>query len=369
MNCHSGDMTIINFSDYESIYGKRAMIKYVIENNLMPIWSVTKHASPLENDLSLSFEEKQTILDWLDSDLPYRKKDIKLFNLKTRNLNIIKNPDYVIKLKEPIKIPATGFLPVKRLIFETNFKEDKWMKEIEYALKPKVVHHVLITVVDNKYLPHIKKKKGEPVPEKMIEGWAVGGTKFRDHGDNIGIKIPQNSFFIVQMHYEPIGEEVTDFESKIKFKFHSKIPEYSELVTRAYDPEINIPPYHDNYLSTMQYKVKMNVRLKGLALHMHLRGKSSSVFVVDPQGKKKEVFRLDPFNYNFQRPYRFKTPILVRENSKIVCENRFDNSIMNPINPDPSKYVKLSEYTDGEMSVCYFTFLIPSSQEHVIYLE
>ena len=74
MNCHSSDRTLINFSDYESIYGRRAMIKYVIENDLMPPWSIAKHTGPWKNDLSLSLSEKQLILNWFRVGLPYRKK-------------------------------------------------------------------------------------------------------------------------------------------------------------------------------------------------------------------------------------------------------------------------------------------------------
>ena len=66
MNCHSGDKTLINFSDYESIYGRRGMIKYTIENDLMPLWSATKHIGEWKNDLSLTSEEKQMLLKWLD---------------------------------------------------------------------------------------------------------------------------------------------------------------------------------------------------------------------------------------------------------------------------------------------------------------
>lgn len=371
MNCHSSDRTLIKFSDYESIYGRRAMIKYTIENDLMPPWSVAKHIGHWKNDLSLTTIEKQIFLEWLDSGLPYKKKNIKLFDPKSKSLNIIKDPDYVIKLKEPIEVPATGFLPYKELIFETGFTEDKWIKEIEFVLKPKVVHHVVIRIMDKKYLSQIKEKKNSNLfhsQERRIWGWVPGRATYKNFGKDIGIKIPKNTFLLMRIHYEPIGEKVMDLETNVKFKFHLKTPKYSHFIADASRLHISIPAYHDNYLIESKYKVKEDIKLIDISPHMHFRGKSSSVFVINPKGKNKEIFRLYSYNFNFQNIYTLKNPLLIRKGSVLLCKNWFDNSAKNPVNPDPSVDVSSGFYTKDEMSMCYFSFIIPSSKEHVEYV-
>ena len=139
------------------------MIKYTIENNLMPPWGVDPDTGPWENDLSLTSAEKQMLLRWLNSGLPKRKA----FNLKpVKRSNTITNPDYVMKLGKPIEVPATGFLKYKELIFDPKFAEDKWIKEIEFILKPKVVHHLTIYIANRKILSQIIKDTNT-LPDKL----------------------------------------------------------------------------------------------------------------------------------------------------------------------------------------------------------
>ena len=358
MNCHSQDRTILNFSDYESLYGRRAMIKYVIENNLMPPWSASKKSGPFLNDISLTFKERQTLLAWLDGGLLYRDKSLKLSSRVSQGF--IKNPDYVIELKKPIEVPATGFVPYKNLIFDPDFKEDKWIKEIEFVLKPKVIHHIILKVLDKKYLSKIKNPpKGLNLRRATwIQVWVSGKPYYRNLGKETGRKISKNQVFLAQLHYEPIGEKVTDFETKIKLKFHPKKPKYTWAGIQLNDWKINIPPYADNYLSQSQYTTKKDLEITRLSSHMHLRGKASSLSIVNPEGKSQEILKLSPYRYNFQYEYILKKPLFVRKGSKLICKHWFDNSKNNPINPDPSKYVKWGSYLEDEMSSCHFAYKI-----------
>ena len=367
VSCHSSGQTLINFHDYDSIYGRRAMVKYVIEKDIMPIGIISGTAGPWKGDYTLTPLEKQMVLKWLRDDLPYENKDLKLFSFQEKKT--IKNPDYVISLDAPVTIPATGYLPYHRMISIPHFKEDKWIKEIEYVVTSKITHHVTLFILDKKYLFKLKNAKStinKLEEEKLIETWAVGVDyyKLRD-----GIKIPKNSLLVTRIHYETIGKKMTDFDFKIKIKFYKKPPEYSMVTTRLRDFDFIIPPYSANYETEMRYKIKKDVLLKSMAPHMHLRGKGSSVFVIHPDGKEEEIFKLKFYNFNFQRNYELKNPLLIRKGSIIVCKNYFDNSIDNPINPDPSKSVKHGPYTEDEMTECYNTFMMPKSDEPSLYFE
>ena len=365
MNCHSASQTLINFSDYESIYGRRAMIKYTIEKDLMPPWPVSKEIGEWKNDLSLTSQEKEKFLKWLNTDLPYKNKETPLFNYY-ENLNTIKDPDYVVKLKEPVEIPAEGAGFYKKLIFEPDFKEDKWVKEIEFVLKPQVIHHIGVRIVDIKNLSRMKSLPDLPTIESVrivrnLSGWLPGKERYVNYtNEDIGIRIPKNTFLTVFLHYEPIGKKIIDSETKIKFKFHSKIPKYSITRKIIGHRRFRIPPHNNNYLIKGWYRVRKDMMLHSIASHMHLRGKSSSVLLISPEGKKEEIYRLDSYNLNFQHRFVLKKPLFLREGSVLLCNNWFDNSSGNPINPDPSKVVRWGYYLHDEMSQCYFNFIEPS---------
>ena len=234
-------------------------------------------------------------------------------------------------------------------------------------LKPKVTHHLSIRIVDNKYLSQIKK---ESVPnmsilkrKRPLVAWTLGRTKYKNFGENTGIKINKNSFLVMWIHYEPIGKKVIDSTTRIKFKFHTKKPKFSRFIVTANNKNFTIPPYHDNYLVESRFKFKRDIKLLSISPHMHLRGKASAVFITNPKGETHEIFRLNSYNFNFQIRYMLKKPLLISKDSILLCRNWFDNSTNNPINPDPSKSVKRGNFTTDEMSVCFLSFVVPVSEK------
>ena len=170
LNCHSQNQTLIDFVDYESIYGRRAMIKYVIENNLMPPWFIDSHSGgPWKNNFDLTATEKEMLLRWLDSGLPYKKKNVQghFFSAKNKQKNrFIENPDYIARPTKPVTVPATGFLPYMHFFIEENFDEDKYIKEYRFVTKPKVLHHISFFVFDRTKFLHLK---GDYAWEKMFK--------------------------------------------------------------------------------------------------------------------------------------------------------------------------------------------------------
>lgn len=373
VNCHNSfGSGPINFLNYQDFKAHRAMIKYVIENNLMPPWHLDPNTGPWENDLSLTPKERVTLLKWLNSDLPRKKRNTQK-NIFTNSI-YIKNPDYTIKLKEPIKIPATGIIPYKEFVINPKFEEDKYIKEYEFILKPKVIHHAVVRVVDNCILRKRKVRFGRC--EKFFNDtfvWvgsrfaAKEDPKLKNLGNDIGIKIPKKSFIHVQLHYVTTGESYVDSETKIKLKFHKKIPKYKRVSMALLDVKnMNIPPYQINYLSEIKYKLKESMKFVSFSSHMHFRGKASAISVIGPKtndsSTEKKLFRLDPYNYNFQRIYYLKKPETVKKGSVLVCRSWFDNSSGNPINPDPSQNVGWGKDIADEMSICSLHFIVPVSQ-------
>ena len=157
--CHnptgSGPMNYLNYKD---VAGRQSMFKYVIENDLMPPWYVDPNTGPWKNDLSLTPKEKAMLLKWVNDGSP-KKKWKKIKSLEIPKKKFIKEPDYVIKLKDPIKIPKTGIIPYKEFIITTDFKEDKWIKSYEFILKPKIIHHAFVTIGEKKCALHTTLKK------------------------------------------------------------------------------------------------------------------------------------------------------------------------------------------------------------------
>ena len=181
---------------------------------------------------------------------------------------------------------------------------------------------------------------------------------------NTGLKLPRSSKLLLELHYESTGQAMIDDDSQVHFNFYKKPPKYQMIRHDAHVGGINIPPHQSNHKSEIFLKIQETMSMVVIATHMHLRGKASSIFLIDPKGIKKRIFGLDPYILTFDRTYTLKKPLVIPKGSTIKCINWFDNSADNPMNPDPEQFVNYGETLTDEMSACAFKFLVPINATH-----
>ena len=366
--CHNpSGPSLISYVTYEDVVKRKDMFKYVVENDLMPPWGVDPITGPWKGDRSLKPKEKVMLLKWIEDGCPKTIKNSKLLWTRTEKTEV--GDGYTIHLPEKVRIPAEGLNEYKYFIIPTHFIEDKWIKDVEFFVKPKIIHHMWLFIMDGSF-PHRKSISrisrdhiiqgfgtlGDPKKEKILGeliDWESGGR-------NVGYRLPKNSKVVLEIHYEAIGRKIIDDYTHIKINFYKKKPKYKAITYVLLAKNINIPPKESNYQIKTSYKVKKTRLLLGVSTHMHLRGKASSIYVTHPGGIKKKYFGIDPYLFNFQSYYRLREPLKIVKGSILECINWFDNSIFNPINPDPEKYVVRGELLKDEMSDCFVRFLMSS---------
>lgn len=362
----------MDFINYEDIAGRGAMFKYVVEKNLMPPWYVDPNTGPFEEDVSLTLQEKALLLKWAESGFPKRKKKRKSLLWPVKKVKTSKPPDYVISMPEQVVVPAEGFSIYKRFFIHAPFKEDKWIKDVRFILKPKVIHHFGIYIMDPSYRHDPQSFDYHTKAINFIRNSEFKGDEREEYNRTLykeaGIRLAKHSPLILEIHYEPIGREVTDHESRVHIYFHKKPPKYDIITHYYYALNINIPPYRSLYKVRRTHQIKEDMVLVGLNTHMHLRGKASSVFVTDPNGVRKRIFGLDPFTKAFERLYTLKKPIVITKGSTIECINWFDNSAKNTLNPAPEKFVTEGLFLKDEMSNCIFKRIVPANKSHSKYI-
>ena len=397
----------MNFISYEDISGRGAMFKYVLENDLMPPWYVAPNTGPWKNNISLTLKERAMLLKWVEMGFPKKdrsKREHLLQSAKQKTKKSRNSADYIIRLPEDVLVPADGLPQYKNFVIQTSFKEDKWIRSVNFFFKPKVVHHIDVFVMDSSYEDVAHSMNNFSFITKAINFFTSTSTDFRSkHAtttwpifntslspsilsslkDNkityniqgihkeAGILLPRNSKLIVSAHYEPIGQEVIDDYTHVQINFYKKKKPKYEIVTLFYSPKsISIPPYASNHKVEMSRKMEETRTLVGLFTHMHYRGKASDIFIIDPEGNRKRIFGIDPWTITFERVLLFKKPLLISKGSIIKCINWFDNSTKNQLNPAPEKYVNKGLFFKDEMSNCYFQWLIPSNQpKHFLWKE
>ena len=245
----------------------------------------------------------------------------------------------------------------KYFLIPTSFEKDRWVKNVLFFEKSKVIHHVVLFIMDESF--SIPKEEINSVSARTKVKGILSSTE-RYAKKDIGYRLAKNSKIILEIHYESIGQEVIDNWTHIKINFYKEKPKYQTLMYALATKKINIPAYHSNYKTKVSHKVEKEMTLFSISPHMHLRGKASSLFVISPEGIRKKIFSVDPYLYNFQKDYILRESLKITKGSTLECKNWFDNSLSNPSNPDPTKNVFWGNMSDDEMSICFLTFLIPS---------
>lgn len=360
--CHNpSGSSSINYLTYEDVAKRHKMFRYVIKNDLMPPWYLDPNTGPWRNDVSLTIREKAMLLKWLDQGV-LKKESVPELLWKIKPNKTMELPDYSIHLPRSVEIPPEGSLSYKRFVISNDFKEDKWIKSVRFFLKPRIVHHATLNIMNSKFQSHEQElfSMSHWNKEHVLIRIPNGMLLSKDHelSDEIGIKLPRKAKLVFELHYESIGRKITDNYSHIHINFHERKPKYQYAALRINFRDINIPPHDSDYKSVQTYKVDKRIWLLSMNSHMHLRGKASEIFVINPKGQKTRIFGVDPFLAKFERTHRLKTPLLVEKGSVIECVNYFDNSTYNSMNPSASANVTYGFFIEDEMSICLLLSMI-----------
>ena len=369
--CHRpgqiGPMPLLSFDDAE---GWSAMIREVVADRRMPPWYADPKIGHFSNDRSLSAQDRETLLAWIDQGCAKGdEKDLPAPVSFPSDWRIGK-PDAIFTMTKPYEVPAEMprlGIAYQYFVIETNFKEDMWVERAEArAGAPEVVHHIIAFVVP-------PRKSDEPVPPgppvlpplvpEFKRATVLCGTAPGDMPlilrPGYARKIPAGAKIVLQMHYTPNGKAASD-SSSIGLVFAKKPPERRVISIPVLQHRLSIPAGEANYLveswgpfdmETRQTGFLEDAEVLGFMPHMHLRGKDFFIEAIHPDGRKEPLLSVPRFNFNWQNVYRFEKPLPAPKGTRIHCIAHFDNSDKNPNNPDPTQIVRWGDQTWQEMMI------------------
>ena len=90
--------------------------------------------------------------------------------------------------------------------------------------------------------------------------------------------------------------------------------------------------------------------------HAHYRGRSASVELQYPNGRKELIFSMPHYDFNWQGAYEFKEPLNIPAGTKMIAHMTFDNSARNPANPNKNETVRWGDQSFEEMFYMAFDY-------------
>lgn len=364
MPCHrKGGVAPFALDTYEAVKSRAKMIKFVVEDGIMPPWFAAPNSGPWLNDHSLSAQEKEDIAAWVEGGTP--KGDPKASPAPATFVEGWQTgkPDLVLELPRAVNIQASGFMDYVDLEVPTGLTEDMWVDRIE--VQPgdrRAVHHVLVFVI----APGATSDGGRIGSFPQVTevngffGAYAPGSEGLSYRPGLAKRLPKGAILRFQMHYTPFGEATTD-RSRIGIHFAKTAPKQEVHTASLANVMFSIPPHAERHEVISQKTMPTDVEILSFMPHAHVRG-AAARYELTRDGKTTVLLDVPRFDFNWQLNYQLATPVSLKKGDVLRYRAWYDNSKNNPANPDPTRKVRWGDQTYDEMHLGYVEYVIPGEK-------
>ncbi len=371
--CHQpGSIGPMSLLTYEETQPWASAIKRRVTERTMPPWHIDRTVGIREfkNDRSLSDEQIDTIVRWVDAGTPLGDPNDLPPPVEWPNADVWRlaaqfgEPDLVVA-STPYTVEAFGQDKWWQPTVETGLTEARWVRAIE--MKPsadggrRVVHHVLAFLLQNERggvttlastVPTRGGRGGFSGGAGLFMEWAVGkaGEIFPEDAGKLMLPGSRISW---EIHYHSVGEEMPDNQVEIGVYFYPRgqEPKNRTVLNLWGTGEIDIPPGEIGV--TQGYHVlRAPARLENFQPHMHMRGKAMSMEAIFPDGRRELLSYVNNFQWNWHINYIYADDVapVLPTGTVIAITAWHDNTRENPANPDWRQWVGYGDRTVDEMA-------------------
>jgi hypothetical protein len=366
--CHRpegiGPMSLMT---YQEVRRWATRIKDRVERRIMPPWHIDRTVGirDFANDISLTDEEIGTIVAWVEAGVPQGDPadmppppewpDPIRWALEDQ----LGPPDLVVR-STPYDVVANGqdqwWMPVVDI---EGLPEERWIRAAEfkpaYPLGKKVVHHGHATLV---------LEGGERGSAVALARYGVGKS-WEVYPENTGVRVPAGPARISwNLHYFPIGEEVPNDVVEVGVWFYPEAdrPELASsgeqrfLIDGTHQTgqrarDLIIPP-HGKLILEGAHTLDQPAVIHSFRPHMHMRGTQMTMEAIYPDGRREMLSQVNKYDHNWQISYQYADGAkpLLPAGTVLLFHSMYDNTVDNPINPDPDQWVGFGARGVDEMS-------------------
>ncbi len=373
--CHRpGEAAPMSLLTYQQARPWAKAMKEAVLLKKMPPWPADPKVGHFSNDRSLSDQDRNTLIAWVDGGAPEgNPKDLPKPMAWVEGWNI-GQPDRVIEMPKAFDIPASGTIDYQYVIIPLNLTEDRWVEAAEVRPGNRaLVHHVIAFIRepgskwmrDQKpgevFVPRNSKGEVTSFSGDILAGYAPGvpPTKLEPGTARL---VKAGSDVVFQLHYTANGKAGQD-QTKVGFNFAKEPPKERILTQAAANQKFVIPAGDPNYEVHSSAELGHDAKIVSLLPHMHLRGKDFEYRLVYPTGETQKILAVPRYDFGWQLSYDLGSGLVVPKGTRIECTAHFDNSPNNPANPDATKEVKWGDQSWEEMMIGFYEVSIPADMD------
>jgi len=350
-SCHRpGGIGPWAMNSHPMVQGFSPMIREVILTRRMPPWHADPQVNRFKHDMSLSIEQAQMLVHWIDAGAPRGEgEDPLLAVVEPDNAWELGEPDLIVDLPA-FSVPATGTLDYQILSVDNPLDRDVWVRAVQIVPSDRQVLHHAIATFGQRDEP-LDIDLGTPIGDALLQSQLmtfVPGNEVYEYPEGTGILVPAGATFFSQMHYTTYGRETVD-QTRIGLYFADEPPEYTLQHYAILNVDIEIPPGESQDEERAYYQFQKDAVIYSLFPHAHYRGRSASFTVIYPDGREELLLSVPHYDFNWQRYFQLEEPLYAPAGTRLIHSMVYDNSSNNPSNPDATVQVRFGEQTWEEM--------------------
>ena len=365
LQCHyNGGIAPLTLETYSSTVSNAGIIQHVTSNGEMPPWPPDTLFRRYSFENTLSFDEINTITDWITNGVPLGDT-LLLPPLPTfTNSSSLGLADLELQIPNYISTASANSDDYVCFSIPTGLVQDKKIRAIEVIPgNLQAVHHVLVSIdpfPNNSVVttPNCMGPQGD-----LIYSYAPGALPLvypNLVNNTFGVELTANSSISLNMHY-PEGSAGQLDSTKVKFYFYSQntvIREISNdfLINEGlFGVPFILPPNQITEITGSFGPTTQDYSFMSVFPHMHLLGSDIECVAITPTNDTINLIRINNWDFEWQGDYYFEKFIKIPAGSIIYAKGHYDNTISST-NPNPLS-VQSGFNTEDEMFICIFQFL------------
>jgi hypothetical protein len=401
--CHRpGEAAPFSLLTYDDVRKRGKLIATVTQNRYMPPWHADSDMGSFRDDRRLTDDQIRTVQEWVQAGMPDGDPRKMPEPPKFTPGWQLGTPDLVVRMDRPFDVPASGPDIFRSFAIRLNLKDDKWVKAVEFRPSAKSSHHALFFLDQTGEAVRMDEASPEPgfigmnflaggragrggaglignATVASLGGWAVGGSP-RELPEGLARRLPKTSDLVLQMHFHPTGK--VEHEQATVGLYFADGPPKRTLVALQMPvlfgalAGIDIPAGEKRFVIKDSFTLPIDVDVIGGGAHAHYLGKDMRMTAFLPDGSKKDILRIDKWDFNWQERYYFKQPARLPKGTRIETEIAYDNSKDNTNNPSsPPRRVTFGQQSTDEMGSMSIEFVavrerdlpeyVTAAQEHL----
>jgi uncharacterized cupin superfamily protein/mono/diheme cytochrome c family protein len=372
-DCHRpGGMAPMALTSYRAARPWARAIRREVASERMPPFHARGADYALQDDISLSRQQIDTVLAWVDQGAaegdPKAMPPLPDYVARAAAKPA---PDLFLEFPGEFSVPPGADLQ-RAFVIRNTSDRDLWVNGVDYEpdLNP-AVHHMFAFTDPTGLGWQYQDQDPEPGflgsidggegTDRMMAIFVAGGGGFGGwapgagitlYGKGIGQLLPAGTDIILQYHYWNGTDEPLTHRPRIGLYLHDgPVERILQFAGPSANQKLAIRPGDTDSTSYGNWTAGEDMLVLGVMPHMHFLGKSMKLTMHEPDGKVSTLVDVPRYDFEWQTVYRYQEPIPIAKGTRVEMVAVHDNSAENPANPhSPPRLTMFGERSDDEMA-------------------